>query len=303
MRTSARGAIVAIGALVVSIMGGTAAWAADEDYPLTVDPGSVAPGEEFTVSGESCLPAEDADGVEHPSEVRVTFEDEVSVPDLGDDGTWSRTLTAPEEPGDYDVTAVCDRYTEDVEYAAGAVQIAGEATEEPTTEEPTEEATEDPVFNDEIVDITRDVCEVAITTEVAESGGYGLEVWDDGDIIDSFDWTMTEPGTHVVNWTITRPALEQAPGVGFSLTDADGATLDSVDPWEYPAEVAQECYEATLPTEDGDDAGTAPSAGPAGEVLAATGVDGTTALGAAGILAAAGAALMLARRGRVTHSW
>src|SRR5699024_2965524 len=101
-------------------------------------------------------------------------------------------------------------------------------------------------------------------------------------------------------WTITQPAMDDAPGVGFTFKDGDGRYLDSVDPYEYPDEVAQSCYEATLPVPGDDEAGTAPAA-PAQGALPATGADSNSliGLGVAGLLTAVGVGLVALRRGRI----
>ncbi len=94
-----------------------------------------------------------------------------------------------------------------------------------------------------IGEITRDGCKVSIPVTTTGPGDYRLDVWDDGTIIDHFEWTVTTPGLKTIVWTITEPAGKGATGVGFYLTSGE-ETLDSVDPYEYPDDVANSCSAA-----------------------------------------------------------
>jgi hypothetical protein len=91
--------------------------------------------------------------------------------------------------------------------------------------------------------ITRDGCKVSIPVTTTGPGTYRLDVWDDGTIIDHFEWTVTTPGLKTIVWTITQPAGKSATGVGFYLT-GNGKNLDNVDPYEYPDDVANTCSAA-----------------------------------------------------------
>src|SRR5699024_10441959 len=210
---------------------------ADADTPPVVEPGSVEPGVEFTVSNDGCLGVlDEAEALTEPGEVTLSFGDDVFVLAADAEGAWAQTLTAPEEPGTYPLHATCDVYDGTFDYPSAAVEVLA-VEEEPEVE---------PVTGS-ITDITRKGCEVTITTEVSAPGEYRVEVWDDGEEIDRIEWTMAEAGTYPALWTITAPAREGAPGVAFALYGSADFALDSVDPWEYPAEVADACYEATLP--------------------------------------------------------
>lgn len=93
----------------------------------------------------------------------------------------------------------------------------------------------------QIGDITRNGCVVTIPVTTLGAGTYTLKVWDDGVVIDETSWEGTEGGVFEVTWTITEPAGEAAPGVGFYTYGPEGTQYDSVDPWEYPASVADSC--------------------------------------------------------------
>lgn len=105
-----------------------------------------------------------------------------------------------------------------------------------------------------IGDITRDGCVVSIPVDTTGAGEFRIEVWDDGQLVDTVSWTMTDSGHHVALWTITEPALTGAPGVGFYLMHEE-TSLSEVDPFEYPADTADKCSAAvpvtvTLPGYD-----------------------------------------------------
>lgn len=296
--------MVASGALLFVMTGGVAAWA-DADTPPAVEPGSVEPGGEFSISNDGCIGPLDEAGepLGEPGLVTIAVDDEIYAVDAETDGTWTMTLEAPEAPGTYEVHAACDVYDGTFEYPAVQVEVLA-VEEPPAVEDPP--AVDEPVTGS-IIDITRNGCEVTITTEVSAPGEYRVEVWDDGENIDTVGWTMSKGGTYPAVWTITAPAMEGAPGVGFVLYGADPFPLDSVDPWEYPAEVADACYEATLPAGEapagGAGTGDAAAGGAAAnlDVLAETGAEGSSSLaglGVAGLLASAGVALVLIRRGR-----
>lgn len=289
--------MIASGALLFVMTGGAAAWA-DADSPPVIEPGAVEPGAEFSVSNDSCMSLDEAgEPTAEPGLVTIAFDGESYAVNADADGTWTTTLQAPQEAGFYDVYAACDTYDGEFEYPSAQVEVV--AVEEPP-------AVEEPVTGS-IIDISRDGCEVTIRTEVSAPGEYRLEVWDDSEIIDTIKWTMKDAGTYPALWTITAPAREGAPGVGFALYGSGPVPLDGVDPWEFPAEVADACYEATLPggAAGGDGqtsgAGSGPEVSADLDVLAETGAEGSSSLvglGVAGLLASAGVALVLVRRGR-----
>ena len=97
-------------------------------------------------------------------------------------------------------------------------------------------------------EVTRQGCEVSIPVTTTGTGPFVLTVWDDGDVVDDMTWDPgTGPTTTVLNWVITAPAGEQSPGVGLYVTvtfDGEQLELADIDPFEYPASVAQACGEA-----------------------------------------------------------
>lgn len=241
-------------------------------------------GSDLTITGTGFLPGE---------EVEVTFG--IGGPVVGtftadEDGTFSGTFTVPEdaEDGEYPVVATG---VESGRSGSQSVRVGEEPEPAPVT--------------GTIGDITRDGCVVRIPTTTTGAGEFTLDVWDDGEKIDSFTWEMTGDGSHDVLWTITRPAGESAVGVGFELSGSPGL-LDSVDPWEYPAEVAFTCS-GGLPPEPVEPHPVKPAAvtsvptkpAPTQPVLAKTGssnVDSLLLLGAGLLLAGAGG--VVARKGR-----
>src|SRR5699024_12785276 len=97
------------------------------------------------------------------------------------------------------------------------------------------------------------------------------------------------------------------PGAAFGLRAADPRPLRSVAPREHPAEGADARYAAALPAGEAPAGGAGTGAAAAGgaaanlDVLAETGAEGSSSLaglGVAGLLASAGVALVLIRRGR-----
>ena len=289
MRKSARIAAAASGAILLVAANSAAAWADSEDAdnpPITVDPTSVAVGDDVTFSGEQCV-LEDEDGETEVGEVILfangEFQD-VITPE--DDGSWTGTYEALLD-GAVVVDATCDFYDDSFDYASAEFQIdAGDDEGETPIPE---------VLTGEIVDITRDGCEVTLSTDASLADDFRIEVWDDGDLIDTVEWSQEDSGAHDAVWTITQPAKEGAPGVGFVFYgDSDDTLLDSVDPYEYPAEVADNCAGVG----DGDDAAAA-----GGDEMPATGADShTTALIVAGVMVSAGVAMVAIRRGKVSSN-
>src|SRR5699024_1102860 len=287
-------AMVASGALLFVMTGGVAAWA-DADTPPAVEPGCVEPGGGFSISNDGCIgPLDEAgDPIGEPGLATLAVDDEIYAVDAEPDGTWTMTPEAPEAPGTYEVHAACDVYDGAFEYPAVQVEVLA-VEEPPAVEDPP--AVDEPVTGS-IIDITRNGCEVTITTEVSAPGEYRVEVWDDGENIDTVGWTMRKGGTYPAVWTITAPAMEGAPGGGFVRSSADAFSLASVGRWEDPAEVAVACYEAALPAGEapagGAGTGDAAAGGAAAhlDVLAETGAEGSSSLaglGVAGLLASAG---------------
>ena len=182
----------------------------------------------------------------------------------------------------------------------------GQSGETGENEDPDEGENEDPNEgeNEEveqiggaITDITRVGCKVSITVETTGAADFTLDVYDDGDVDASFTWPMAKAGTHVVVWTITKPAKKEAPGVGFYLTSGE-QNLDSVDPYEYPDSVASSCALEAQQSAGGttDGAGQAAAAGQ----LAKTGVNGAQVALASGLtLLLVGSAALFASRRRV----
>jgi|SRR5690625_3710856 len=308
MKKSARIAIAASGAVLLVAANGAAAWAdgSEDDgtdqivEPLILTPTEAELGDTVTVSGVACFgekapdPGDDdvngSDGDTDmdagegedakedprepgPGEVTVQFGSQVATVPADDEGAWEVDFEAT-EPGLVDVTAVCDAYKDPVEYQPAMIGVD-----------------EDLEFTaGAIMDINRDGCEVTLSTETSQGGDYRIEVWDDGELMDTVKWEQDDAGTYDAVWTITQPAMEGAPGVGFGFYGDDGdgdSFLDLVDPYEYPAEVANDCAGVT----DGD---AKPAA--AGD-MPATGADSqTTALIAAGVMVSAGAALVAIRK-------
>lgn len=99
-----------------------------------------------------------------------------------------------------------------------------------------------------IVAIDRDGCIVSIKTQL-EPEDYEIQVWDDQVNIDTITKSVSEAGEYTFNWEIKNPAMEGAPGVAFVLYAEDEtghrAKLDSIDPYEYPREVANKCAGVT----------------------------------------------------------
>ncbi|MTD13401.1 hypothetical protein GIS00_05515 [Nakamurella sp. YIM 132087] len=201
---------------------GTASAAAPGTITLT--PSTLAPGASYEVSGTGCT----ASG---PGVTQVIVDpgdgsDLIAVEPAAD-GSWSTTTTASATAGSYIVVAACDRYTDSYEYTPATLTVV-QLTPSGT-----------------IGDITRAGCKVDIPIATGDPVTYKLDVYDDGDVVDTITFTPTAADkTTVVTWVITEPAREEAPGVGFYLTGPDGESLDSVDPYEYPASAADACAEA-----------------------------------------------------------
>jgi hypothetical protein len=121
-RLAALGASAAVAVLAVM---GFAPTASASPATITVNPGSVAQGVSFTVSGEYCEPQRD-----HPSTVYVTVDDSLSTSATPDgDGLWSVEIDSSTlSPGTYPVYATCDAYQFDYEYAPGSVTITSPTT-------------------------------------------------------------------------------------------------------------------------------------------------------------------------------
>lgn len=154
------------------------------------------------------------------------------------EGAFSSSFDIPggTSPGLYTVRAAGD----DSERSATTVLRVGEADDPDPEPHPDRTA---------ITDITRTGCTVTITMFTDSAGDYMLKVWDDGEEVDIFKWTADEPGYHVSVWIIDQPAGDQVPGVGFYLYDAtSSAELAYVDPYLYPAEVADNCAATGQPT-------------------------------------------------------
>ena len=210
-------AVVGVGSVIVLLGLAAPASAAASRGALTVSSSTVAIGDTVTVSGGNCIPG--------PStEVDVAFGDEDPVAATpGDDGSWSVDFTA-DTAGTIKITATCDDYTGSGSYDPATVTVNGAASGSLGTP-------------------SRAGCQVTIPATVT-AGSYELRVYDDGAVVDSITFDATKKVTQNVTWLITRPAGTSAPGVGFYLFDADGNQLDGVDPWEYPAAVADGCSTA-----------------------------------------------------------
>jgi len=304
MRKSVRVAAVASGAILLVAANGAAAWADSDDQgtpTLTIDPTELAVGEDVTVSGDLCEGGAPEGGEYKPGGVVVFVNGEFQEAlETEDDGTWSTTYEAL-LAGEVQIDATCDGYDGIFDYEPVQFEISPADGEDPEDDEGQDPLPE--LLTGEIVDITRDGCEVTLSTEASDSGDFRIEVWDDGEHIDTVKWAQDEAGSHDAVWTITQPAMEGAPGVGFVFYGEadDSSALDGVDPYEYPAEVADGCAGVG----DGEDEDvTAGAAGPGG-TMPATGADvssQTTALILAGVMVSAGAALVIARRVRTSSN-
>lgn len=177
-------------------------------------------GQAFTVSGEGCL----ADG-DKAATLLIDYQGKISTAKPAADGTWSASLTAVEGAGT--IKATCDGYG--AEFAYPSLTVTGEPD------------LADVAVTGEFLKAVRDGCKVTISTKTTGLSDFTLQVWDDGDVINSFTWK--EGGTRDSVWTITRPAGTQAAGVDFVLTTSDGM-LDHIENFEYPASAANECSAA-----------------------------------------------------------
>ena len=203
---------------------------------MTVDPTVAEVGSAVTVSGTECSWLPDVGVPAVPGDVSVVIAGElVGQTAAGVDGTWSVEVTAPAEPGGYQVVASCDLYQGAFDYPAQDLQVTA------TTPEPVPPTAT-------LGEVTRQGCEVSIPVTTTGTGPFVLTVWDDGDVVDDMTWDPgTGPTTTVLNWVITAPAGEQSPGVGLYVTvtfDGEQLELADIDPFEYPASVAQACGEA-----------------------------------------------------------
>lgn len=93
----------------------------------------------------------------------------------------------------------------------------------------------------------REGCNVAIPVATTGPGSYVLEVWDDGYLIDSFDWFAKNPGSTTITWRIPGVAGRISyRGVGFFLERGDatsvapGQDLATRD-YEYPDDIGGSC--------------------------------------------------------------
>lgn len=173
-----------------------------------------APGEEVAESTEEAtLPASDEDvgapveeGVP-PTEEAVPGPDTQPVVDGSEDASEDPATRAPGQ---------------------GQSGLVGEAEEVSGT----------------LGEITREGCKVYIPTSTVGAGEFSVIIWDDGESVATISWTMTGSGTHTAVWTITQPAGTGAPGVGIELVWGS-ESLDEVDPFLYPDDVAESCYAET----------------------------------------------------------
>lgn len=213
MKKILKGSLAVMGATALTLIGTHTAVAVEGD-PLTITPNPVVSTELFTVSGEGC-----------EVQVRVDFEGVDIVVTTHDDGTWSHDLTAPDAAGNYAVTADC------IDETGAAVFAYADASVEVVS--PLVAAFGEP---------TRDACLVTIPVE-GPAGSYQFAVWDDNARVHLAAWEKPTDGTDYIEWIITEPAGESAPGVGFELLSSSDLTLDIYDPFNYPAEVADACAE------------------------------------------------------------
>lgn len=250
--------------------------------PVTLElPGydgtAVDPGTELKVVGKGYWPGETVSLTFGPKDIPVgTYE-------ADETGSFSGTFTVPLDAASG--TQLVNGYGETSgRLGTATVLVAGETP--PPVVEPTAV----------IGEITRNGCDVLIPVTTTGAGDWVLEVWDDGKVIDSYEWTTTSDGTRTVTWKITRPALDLAPGVGFVVSfvvDGEHTILDVVDPWEYPASVAAECSGTTPPVPG---PGPGPGSGSGGG-LPSTGANVASAgLLALGLLAIGGATLVGRKR-------
>lgn len=216
------------GAVALALVGGQAAIAAEGD-PVTVSHTTVSPGGDFFVSGAGC---------DVGAQVALGFAGETIQVLVDSDGAWNETLTAPSQEGTYSIEASCETEgSRSFHYADASIDVDAPSVAPPTLGEP-----------------TRDGCQVTVPVHGA-AGVYAFKIWDDGAAIETHPWQKATNETDFFVWTIVNPAGEAAPGVGIDLTDpATDRSLATIDPYTYPAEVADSCAEiaqgggATPPT-------------------------------------------------------
>lgn len=176
--------------------------------------GSITAGSPLAVHGTGYGPDED---------VMVSFDDTlVGTFHTDEAGTFSGTITVPAgtDTGKHQVTGV--GATSEKSACAKVKVVAPTAT---------------------IGEISRDGCNVSIPVTTTGPGSYKLEVWDDGEVIDTFTWVVTTPGVKTIVWTITRPAGTAASGVAF-MVSLGSTMLDLVDNYMFPDDVANKCSAA-----------------------------------------------------------
>ena len=226
----------------------------EHEFTISADPLEVEVGDDVTLSAEFIT----IDGDDSPTaDVTgdTTFSpDDPSVDIQGATATFSA-------PGEYQITGTYGDYTAAVTITVTVEDEPGDDEgSEPGDDEGTEPGDDETDLSPtaEIGEITRDVCVVTIPVTTTGMGTFTLTVWDDQQSFETFDWeATTSPETTEVTWRITRPALEGAPGVAFVVT-SDEEQLDSIDPYHYPAEVANQCAEED---EDEDESPAGPGQG------------------------------------------
>lgn len=262
---------------------------------ITMSHDEVNPGGWFELTGSGYLPEED---------VEITYAGLLGA--TGGAGAQAAAIGGPRQMADGD--AVLGTLEADVDgeiqgflqlpedIPLGFYALTGTGLESERVAHDTFEVTALPAIIDGWMgDITRDGCRVSIPVTTEGAGDFAIRIWDDGQIIDNIEWTSATEGEESTTqiWTITRPAGEGAPGVGIELvyvTTTGDYSLDMVDPYRYPAEVADACA-STDPT---------PTVKPAATTggLAQTGGDSSLGLmiGAGAVIVLGAGAMFAARR-------
>jgi hypothetical protein len=120
---------------------------------------------------------------------------------------------------------------------------------------------------DGIISIEVEDCTIIVTYASINGGNFILEVWDDGVMIGSDDFTVPPGGTGQGFYTISAAVMQGASGLGIYISqDTLGNWVDWVDPYNGADDILERCRDQATTTTMGD----TPITRPPGEITTTT---------------------------------
>jgi len=99
-----------------------------------------------------------------------------------------------------------------------------------------------------IIDISVDGCTIIVTVASSNGGDFVLEVWDDGELLGTDEFTVPPEGVGEGRFTITAAVEQGNPGLGLQVSFVEGGSFDGVDPYHGADDILEQCSQPTTTT-------------------------------------------------------